>query len=80
MPTSVAVISSNTLSSQGPPINEWAGILQQHRRELLALEILAMQAAIHHYAQRTDSVGYDICVRWHTRHGWECELRDTTEV
>ena len=52
MPTSVAVIASNTLSSQGPPTNEWAGILQQHRRELLALEILAMQAAIHHYAHK----------------------------
>ena len=52
-----------------------------HRRsELLALEIHAMQAAIHHYEQRSVGVGYDICVRWHTRHGWECELRDTTEV
>ena len=63
-----------------PPINEWAGLLQQHHRELHAFEIHAMQAAILHYAQRTDSVGYDISVRWHTRHGWECELRDTTEV
>ena len=63
-----------------PPINEWAGLLQQHRSELLALEIHAMQAAIHHYEQRSVGVGYDICVRWHTRHGWECELRDTTEV
>ena len=63
-----------------PPINEWAGLLQQHRSELLALEIHAMQAAIHHYEQRSVGVGYDICVRWHTRHGWECELRDMTEV
>ena len=63
-----------------PAITEWAGILQQHGHQLLGYEIQAMQAAIHAHAQRTDRVGCDINVRWHTRHGWECDLRDTTET
>ena len=63
-----------------PPIPQWAGILQQHRHELLEFEIHAMEAAIHDYAQRTDRVGCDISVRWHTRHGLECALRNRTEA
>ena len=63
-----------------PPITEWAGVLQQHRNELLDLEIHAMEAAIHDYAQRTDRVGCDISVGWHTRHDIACALMNTTEA